>query len=138
MTSNPSKTNYYNVWCSHFLLELKTKELDVPDNSTKIMAGKMHIIMIKITRLKIKLNHTKGYEQNPSGLTQPATNLSAYNYSLWYIDSYINFLPKSRLNPQISLVIHYTKVIPKWNWLKSSDQKNWLKSNKFPTSLAWW
>lgn len=31
MTPDPSKANDYNIGCCHFLLGIKTKELDIPD-----------------------------------------------------------------------------------------------------------
>jgi hypothetical protein len=36
MTANPSKTNDQNIGCSHFLLRLKAKELNVPNDRRKI------------------------------------------------------------------------------------------------------
>lgn len=36
MTTNTSKTNDHYIWCSHFLLRLKAKKLNVPSHSINV------------------------------------------------------------------------------------------------------
>lgn len=65
MTANPSKTNDYYIGCSDFLLRLKAKELNVPNNS-KNNFNSANLHQKRITLTKKKMERFQGTPLSPA------------------------------------------------------------------------
>ena len=64
MTTNPPKTNDHNIGCNHFLLRLKAKELNVPNNSRKVTTS----MMLTANNIKIAFHAERDRDYTPLAL----------------------------------------------------------------------
>lgn len=70
MTTHPPKTNDHNIGCSNFLLRLKAKELNVPNNSRKVRTS----IMLTVNNINIAIHS----EKDPTPTQSPSHSIQAF------------------------------------------------------------